>query len=72
VLGFTLLLLFTVWATFVPASFDIAMVIALPGRLFAMAWNVLVARRLFQLAQGTVTHKTQPGTPQGAISTTQY
>lgn len=52
ILGFTLLLVFTVWTTFVPRALDEAMLIALPGGLLVMAWNVLVARRLFQLGRG--------------------
>lgn len=51
IVGFTCLLLFTVWTTFAPGSFDLAMLIALPGGLLSMAWNILVARRLLQLAR---------------------
>lgn len=51
ILGFTLLLVFTVWTTLVPGALDAAMLIALPAGLLVMAWNVLVARRLFQLAR---------------------
>lgn len=50
-LGFTLLLVFTIWTTFVPEALGMAMLIALPGGLLVMAWNVLVARRLFQLGR---------------------
>jgi hypothetical protein len=53
ILGFALLLIFTVWTTFVPGALDVAMLLALPAGLLVMAWNVLVARRLFLLARTT-------------------
>ncbi len=53
ILGFSLLLVFTVWATFVPGSLDAAMLVALPGGLLVMAWNILVARRLLQLGSAS-------------------
>jgi hypothetical protein len=52
VVGFACLLIFTVWTTLVPEAFDTAMLLALPGGLFVIAWNILVARRLFQLGRG--------------------
>ncbi len=52
ILGYIFLLIFTVWTTFVPALFDVAMMIAIPGGLLVMTWNILIARRLFQLGQG--------------------
>jgi hypothetical protein len=52
IVGFSLLLVFTVWTTFAPEALDTAMLIALPAGLLSMAWNVLVARRLFGLAGG--------------------
>lgn len=51
ILGFSLLLVFTVWTTFVPEALGVAMLIALPAGLLVMAWNVLVARRLFRLSR---------------------
>ncbi|GAB6273777.1 MAG: hypothetical protein STSR0004_06400 [Peptococcaceae bacterium] len=51
--GFTLLSVFTILSTFVPALFYIAFYIfGMIGGLFALAWFVLVARRFFQLGRG--------------------
>jgi len=50
-IGLSCLLIFTVWTTFFPESFETAMLIAMPGGLLAMAWNAALARRLFQLAR---------------------
>ena len=66
--GFALLLVFTVWTTFVPGALGTAVLVALPAGLLLLAWNVLVARRLFQLAgtfrpAGNPTD--DPGTRQG-------
>ena len=49
--GSSLLLVFTVWVTFVPAAFRRAMVLAMGGGILSMAWNILTARRLFQLSR---------------------
>jgi hypothetical protein len=49
ILGFVFLTVFTIWLTFIPVFFEIAMVIAMVGGLSSMVWNVLVARRLMQL-----------------------
>jgi len=49
ILGFGLLLIFVICVAFVPAIFDVAMIFAMGGGLLSMAWNILVARRLFQL-----------------------
>lgn len=51
IFGFALLLIFTVWTTLVPGALDVALLIALPAGLLVMAWNVLVARSLFQLSR---------------------
>lgn len=51
IVGFSLLLVFTVWTTFAPGALETAMLIALPAGLLVMAWDVLVARRLFQLGR---------------------
>jgi hypothetical protein len=50
-LGFTLMLVFEILSSFVPALFDAAMLFAMGGGLLSMAWYILVARRLFQLAK---------------------
>lgn len=51
ILGFGLLLIFVICVAFVPAIFDVAMIFAMGGGLLSMAWNILVARRLFQLGR---------------------
>jgi hypothetical protein len=53
ILGFTLLSVFTIWSVFVPVLFDVAMLIAMVGGILSIAWYILIARRLFQLGQGT-------------------
>ena len=49
IVGITLLIVYTIGSTFAVASPETMMAIALPGGLLAMAWNVLVARKLFRL-----------------------
>lgn len=52
IVGFTLLTIFTIWATFVPVFYEIAFYgFGMIGGLFVLAWFVLVARRFFQLAR---------------------
>jgi hypothetical protein len=51
ILGFTLLTVFTVWVTFVSGYFQIAMITAMFGGIFSLAWHLLTARRLLQLSQ---------------------
>ncbi|QIN78448.1 DUF4386 family protein [Rubrobacter marinus] len=53
ILGFSLLLAFTVWTTLVPDALGVAMLLAVPGGLLVVAWNVLVARKLFRLARAS-------------------
>ncbi len=43
ILGFSLLSIFTIWSTFVPVLFDVAMILALVGGLLSLAWYVLIA-----------------------------
>jgi hypothetical protein len=50
-LGFALLFIFEILSSFVPALFDAAMLFAMGGGLLSLAWYILVARRLFQLAK---------------------
>jgi hypothetical protein len=50
IMGFTFLSVFTIWATFVPVLYIVAFyVFGMIGGLLALAWFILVARRLFQL-----------------------
>jgi hypothetical protein len=50
IVGLTLLSLFTIWATFVPVGYPVAMILAVVGGLSIMGWYLLTARRLFQLS----------------------
>jgi hypothetical protein len=50
VLGFALLLVFEVLASFVGTLDSVATMLAMPGGLLNLAWYVLLARRLLQLA----------------------
>lgn len=51
ILGFTILLIFELFSSFVPGSFDVAMIVAMVGGLLNMAWYILTARKLLQLGQ---------------------
>ncbi len=51
ILGFGLLLIYEVFSSFIPASKDVAMIVALLGGLSSMVWYILIARRFFQLEQ---------------------
>jgi hypothetical protein len=48
-LGTFFLTIFTIWTTFIPGFFEVAMIFALIGGLLSLAWNILTARGLFQL-----------------------
>jgi hypothetical protein len=50
VAGFGIMLVFFTVAAFVPAQFTAAIMISAPGGLALMAYHILLARRLFQLA----------------------
>jgi hypothetical protein len=50
-LGFGLLQVFTVWASFIPPHYDMALMVASLGGLFSLAWFVLVARGFFRLSR---------------------
>jgi hypothetical protein len=53
ILGFSLLLIFEVCSSFMPALSDMVLIFALCGGPLTMAWNILIARRLFQLSKAT-------------------
>jgi hypothetical protein len=55
VLGECLLLIFNICAAFAPATYDVAMILAMVGGILSMIWFILTARRLFQLAQDSAT-----------------
>lgn len=48
ILGSLFLTTFTIWTTFIPKLFEIAMIFALIGGLLSIAWNILTARKLLQ------------------------
>lgn len=52
ILGCGFLVLFTISVAFMPAIFDVAIILAIIGALLSMAWYILIARRLFQLGGG--------------------
>jgi hypothetical protein len=49
--GFGLMSVFFILTAFVPAQYDNAMLIAAPGALFMIAYQILLARRFFQLGR---------------------
>lgn len=51
ILGSGLLQVFTIWSTFIPAYYNIALMIASIGGLLSMGWLILVAQGLFQLSR---------------------
>ena len=51
VTGFGLMLIFFAVAAFAPEQFTTAMMISAPGGLLLIAYHILLARRLFQLAR---------------------
>ena len=55
ILGFLLLSIYTIWSTFTPLLYNMALIIAVVGGLLSTAWYILVARRLFQLGRGRST-----------------
>jgi hypothetical protein len=52
-LGFLILLVFTIWATFTPVLNDTALMLAAMGGLLTMVWYILSSRRLFQMARSS-------------------
>jgi hypothetical protein len=48
ILGLSILAVFNIMAAFMPASYDVAMMLAIPGGLLSMAYYIMLARRLFQ------------------------
>lgn len=59
-MGGVCLTVFTIWVTFIPVLFDMAMVLALVGGLLSMAWYILTARTLFQLSKGASPENSLP------------
>ncbi|MCL4562155.1 MAG: DUF4386 family protein [Chloroflexi bacterium] len=51
--GFTFMLIFEVCASFVPALQGVVMILAMVGGILSLVWEILVALKLFHLAQNT-------------------
>lgn len=51
ILGFLFLLIYTIWATFIPQSYTIAIIFGGFGGIITTLWYILVARKLFQLGR---------------------
>jgi hypothetical protein len=51
IFGFGFLLIFEVITSFVPPLQSVAMILAMLGGILSMVWDILLARRLFQLAK---------------------
>ena len=45
------MLIFEICASFVPALQGVVMILAMVGGILSLVWEVLVARRLFQLSR---------------------
>ena len=52
-MGISLLMAYTIVFTFVPEPGAAMMVLAMPGGLLMLVWNVLIARKLLQLGAAT-------------------
>jgi hypothetical protein len=51
IVSISLLTIYTIGSTFAPTSGEAMMMVALPGGLLIIAWNILVAMRLLQLGR---------------------
>ncbi|MDF2592533.1 MAG: conserved rane protein of unknown function [Clostridia bacterium] len=51
IIGFSLLLVYMVLVTFVSSSDNLIMMLAMPGGLLALGWNIGVAKKLLQLSK---------------------
>lgn len=49
--GFMFMLIFEVFASFMPALQGVAMILAMAGGILSLTWEILVSRRLFQLSR---------------------
>lgn len=49
IIGISLLTVYTIWVTFIPALQGAAMILAMVGGPLSTIWSILIARRLFQL-----------------------
>lgn len=51
ILAYGFLMIFEISITFIPALGATALIFAMPGGILSMVWDILVARRLFQLSR---------------------
>jgi hypothetical protein len=49
IVGITLLIIYTIGNTFVPNRGNEMLIIAMPGGILMIVWNILIAKKLFQL-----------------------
>ncbi len=49
--GFGLMSVFFILTAFVPSQYNTAMLIAAPGALFMIAYQIMLSRRFFQLGR---------------------
>lgn len=61
--GTVCLFFFTIGATYLPAVYDVAMLIAMAGGLCMVAWNILMALRMFQLSRAASRLETGTAAP---------
>jgi len=50
-IGFTMLLFYTIIIAFVSKSNNIIMLLAMPGGILAIAWNIIVAKKLWSIGR---------------------
>ena len=58
IIAFTLLMLFTLWATATSTMGTVALLVAMIGGVASVVWYVLMARRFFQLSRGAEANAT--------------
>ncbi len=51
IMGNILLAIFTIWTTFTPALYNVALMLAMVGGLLGLAWYIMTARRLLQMGR---------------------
>jgi uncharacterized membrane protein len=51
IIGFSLLSIFEVWISFIPALHEVAMFVAMGGAIFNVLWMILLGRRLLQISR---------------------
>jgi len=44
------LLVFTIWATYIPVGFGVSMLVAMIGGISSLVWYILTSRKLFQMS----------------------